>query len=196
MISSTFGPRAARAAVGCLAAIIALAVIHHRHRPLAHVATVSQGPLWAAPEPAGSTWPAPAFTDPSGFYTFDCGADESVGATVNLCHDGQVAGVYLDDTTPDLSAWIALADAKYQLVVVGQATNGPCEATGQAFCAREFYPFDCRFPVGSWGPIPPAVAYIGQRWYAWPGCGPPTPSEQQQLAAMLEAKHPRLLILN
>ena len=155
------------------------------------------GADWGAPEPAGTPSPAPSFVDPTGYYTFDCGTDVSVGATLNFCHDGQVAGVYIDDTTPNIATSIAAATAKYSFVVVGQAPDGPCAAAGnpQVLCAREWYPYDCRAAPGAWGPIPPAQAYIGQALYAWPGCGPPTPAERQQLLADLEALHPRLLLL-
>ena len=164
---------------------------HQARKPPSRTTTSDD---WGAPEPAGS-WPAPHLVDPTGYYTFDCGTDVSVGATINLCHpSGVVAGVYEDDTTPDLAAWVAKADAKYSLVVVGQAPDGPCEASGQAFCALEVYPFDCRYPPGAWGPIPRAQAYITQKSYGWPGCGPPTPTEAAQLLSDVEALHPRLLL--
>lgn len=151
------------------------------------------GPSWPWPQPAGN-YPVPVMFDPSGYYSLNCGTDFSVGATINLCHNGQVAGVYLDDTTPNLPAWVRTADAKYSLVVVGQAYGGPCDATGQAFCALEFYPYDCRYPPGQWGPIPPATAYIIQWGFAWPGCGPPTSAERAALLAQVQALHPRLIL--
>lgn len=162
---------------------------HHRLiRPLP--APPIPEPLWPWPQPAGS-YPAPFdFGDPSGTYTFNCGADPAVGATINLCRNGTVAGVYLDDTTSNLPYWVTQATAKYPLVIVGQAPNGPCLATGTAICAQEWYPYDCRFEPGAWGPIRPARAYILQWFFAWPGCGPPTAAERSALLSDIQALHP------
>ena len=168
---------------------------HRRCRKRHHKKTiVPKVPKWPWPEPAGN-WTQPTdFSYSTGGFTFNCGTDASVGATVNFCKNGAVAGVYIDDTTPDVAHWVGLAVVKYKLVVVGQAPNGPCAAQGDAICAQEWYPYDCRFPPGTWGPIPAAKAYIIQWWYAWPGCGPPTPIERAALLSDVEALKPILIL--
>jgi hypothetical protein len=149
--------------------------------------------LWPAPGPQDPSAPQPQLVDPTGVLTF-CGYDQY--GLLEVCEGASVAGAYVDDTDPNRDADIATAAAHYSLVIAAQAPEGPCPYTQpEVVCAREWYPFDCRYPPGEWGPIPVASAYIVQWWFAWEGCGAPTSSERQSLLAQVEALHPRLVLL-
>jgi hypothetical protein len=148
--------------------------------------------LWPAPGPVDPSAPQPQLVDPIGTYTF-CGAD-SLGLLA-VCQGGNVVSAYVDDTDPNRDQNIAAAVNRYGWMIAGQAPEGPCPSQSGVICAREWYPFDCRYAPGTWGPLPSADAYIVQWWFAWPGCGPPTPAERESLLAKVEALHPELILL-
>lgn len=104
---------------------------------------------------------------------------------------GQQVGIYIDDTTPNRCQTALLDKTLGEFIIVGKAPNGPpCKGV---LNAQEWYPYDCRYPAGTWGKIPKAEAYILQRHFAWPGCKPPTRKQQRALLRAALAQHPKYI---
>ena len=126
------------------------------------------------------------------FCALACSAALAVhGETITLF--GQPVGRYVDDTTPGQCQVVSQLAGQGDLVVAGVAPSGGGACPG-AVDAREWYPFDCRYPPGAWGPVPEASAYILQARFAWPGCRPPSPGQRARLFRAAERWHPALIL--
>lgn len=166
-----------------------------RTHPIVIPAPAPDPNLWPAPGPPDPAAPQPQLTDPTGHYTF-CGSNTRL---VLVCVGTTVVGAYVDDTDPTRAADVALASQTYGFVIAALAPNDdPCSQFTEpgVLCAREWYPYDCRYLPGTWGPLPQGQsAYIVQWNFAWPGCGPPTVVERQTLLSEVQALHPQLILL-
>ena len=143
--------------------------------------------------------PAPVLRDLSGRYVIGCGFDVSVSAP-EVCVGVRVVGLYLDDSTPRLPYWVALAVAKYSFVIVaegpGQWTAPAYCSLPQVLCAREWYVYGDGYPSSDWGPMPKARAYILQyRFRGFANRGAPTRRQFQRLLAQARRFHPSLILL-
>jgi hypothetical protein len=104
-------------------------------------------------------------------------------------------GLYVDDTTPNPCAVVASDRARgWRNLVLGVAPGAVQTRCRGAINAQEWYPWDCRYPPGSWGAIPHERAYILQARFAWPGCGAPTVRQRIRLLHEAERQHPRLIL--
>lgn len=125
------------------------------------------------------------------FCALVCAATIAItGSTVTV--NGHLNGTYVDDTTPNRCE---VAASTPGLVIVAEAPTfqAPCP-TG--LNVREWYPYDCRFFPGAWGPIPNSRAYILQDRFAWPGCPPPTSRQRHRLLLSALKHHPTLILWN
>ena len=142
-------------------------------------------------------------TSLSGAYVIESTVDEECQANL-VTRLGKPFGCWLDDSTPDLEKWLALAVAKYQ--PLGQ-TVFVCVPPGHPHLrhrpsppvvnVQEWYPHGMGCPPEAWGPPPSGrIAFCVQR--AYPGTHgktPPTEAEFQRLLAQVQARHPRFIFL-
>lgn len=107
---------------------------------------------------------------------------------------GHPVGRYVDNEQPqECQAVAEELMLGTPLVIAGIAPSGGPSCPG-AVNVREWFPFDCRYPPGTWGPVPKAAGYILQGTFAWAGCKPPTMAERRGLLKRAEGWHPRLVL--
>lgn len=101
--------------------------------------------------------------------------------TATAVRDGIAWGLYVDDQTPNRCAVVSSDRARgWHRVIFGVAAGSSRGCPG-AINAQEFYPYDCRYFPGAWGPFPNSTVVILQRRFAWPGCHPPSFSQRARL---------------
>lgn len=148
------------------------------------------------------TWPGRP-TDWRGKLTITASVDEDCQANHVVDRDGRLCGVWLDDTTPGLASWVALAVAKYQpqglavfvCVPPGQAGlhHHPSPPVVNLF---EAYPYGEGVPPAEFFPLPKYEGYVVQ--HSWPGAvGTRSPTLRQRLSLLTRvlAKRPRYVFL-
>lgn len=142
----------------------------------------------------------PHLQDLTGRLVIGCAFDGTVSAPA-VCEHGRQVGVYLDDSTPHLSHWVAVARQRYPhgLILIARPMGHPgCPWRGVT-CADEWYPWCSGAPAWAWGRMPSAQALILQdRYPGLGGCHRPPP---YTLAARLirqaraERPKPRLILI-
>lgn len=129
----------------------------------------------------------------------------ALGATCMLHRpDGFLAGVYVDDTTPNRRAIVTVLRASLPstlMIVVGANTDEPLLRMPGCICAYEWYPFH-----QGWGmpthqnlgldkgdPFP--EAWILQWNFGWPHDVPPTKIQRQRLLWWVRIRHPKAKLI-
>lgn len=141
-------------------------------------------------------------TSLSGAYVIESTVDEECQANL-VTRLAQPFGVWLDDSTPRLEHWLALAVAKYaplgQTVFVCVPPGEPTlrhKPTPPVVNVYERYVYGMGVPPGAWGPCPRYQAYVVQR--RWPGTvgrTPPTEAQYRRLLAQVQANAPKFIFL-
>ncbi len=148
----------------------------------------------------------PQLTDTSGRLVINCGFDGPVSAP-EICRNGQVIGVYIDDTTPMLNYWLGLAVAKYSapgdIVLVGVSPAHPkWSYAPPALACHEFYPENAGRPIRVMELTFPRhrKCYIVQHLYGglatqWGApWRPPTQAQWKANLAQARHEHPRVIL--
>lgn len=141
-------------------------------------------------------------TSLSGTYVIQGTVDEECQANI-VTRLGKPFGCWLDDTTPDLEKWVALAVLKYR--PLGQ-TVFVCVPPGRPHLyhrpsppivnVQEWYPYGMGCPPGAWGPPPKRTAYCLQRRYPGThGETPPTDAQFADLLASVRVHRPKFIWL-
>ena len=139
-------------------------------------------------------------TSLSGAYVIESTVDEECQANI-VTRLGRPFGCWLDDTTPDLRKWLALALAKYtplgQKVLVCVPPGRPDHHYhAPAVSVYEAYIYGMGCPPAEFLPLPRFDAYCVQ--YRWPGavgCHAPSYEQFERLLGLVRALHPRLIFL-
>lgn len=141
------------------------------------------------------TWPNHP-TDRTGRLTIGPDTDEQVQGWY-VRRRGDVVGVYYDDTTPQLTRWLALARAKYELVFVAVSMSAPHKRWPGCVNLQEWYPIASGYPASAWGPLPgDTEGYIVQdRYPGFKGTYPPSRLSRLALLARVLLKRPKYIFL-
>lgn len=107
-----------------------------------------------------------------------------------IFYAGRQIGVYVDDEVPDQAGVIGGLIGTW-LVVGGVPQGNPATRFPGAIAALEWYPF---WKGSVYLPPPPAMAYILQKTFAWPGSKPPTAAQQAQLLKDALSHSPALVL--
>jgi hypothetical protein len=139
-------------------------------------------------------------TSESGAYVIETTVDEECAAHL-VTKEGTAFGVYLDDTTPNLDAYVRKAVAKYGplgktvfvCVPVGMRWlhHGPRPPVVNLY---EWYTIGMAAPQAAYGLPPRFEGYIVQRnWPGTVGKHAPTQTQYELLRAQVMAHHPKFV---